>query len=53
MPVSSEYILSRVLLSPTSTAGRTSHVLLADVIPWINKASFALYNIAHIMPRPI
>ena len=43
MHVSSEYITSRVLLSLTSTAGRTSHVLVANVIPWINKASLALY----------
>ena len=49
MPVPSEFILSRELLSPTSTTGQTSRVLLADVIPWINKASVALY-IAHIMP---
>ena len=31
----------KLLLSLTSTAGRTCHVLLADVIPWINKASLA------------
>ena len=39
--VSSEYIYikSWELLSPISTAGQTSRVLLADVIPWINKAS--------------
>ena len=42
-PVSSEYIKSWVPLSPTSTAGWTSRVLLADVIPWINKASLVLY----------
>ena len=41
--VSSEYIISWVLLSLTSTTGRTSRVLLADVIPWINKASLVLY----------
>ena len=34
------------ILSLTSTAGRTSRALLADVIPWINKASLALYLIA-------
>ena len=32
------------ILSLTSTAGRTSRVLFADVIPWINKASLALSN---------
>ena len=26
-------------LSLTSTTGRTSRILLADVIPWINKAT--------------
>ena len=36
-----------MLLSPTSTAGRTSRVLLADVIPWINKISLALYSMHH------
>ena len=43
------------VLSLTSTAGRTSRVLLDDVIPWINKASLVLY-IAHTqraMLRPI
>ena len=43
MPVSSEYLISCELLSLTSTAGRTSRVFLAYVIPWINKASLALY----------
>ena len=38
MSVSCEYIKSWVLLSPTSTAGWTLHILLADVILWINKA---------------
>ena len=35
--VSSEYLTSSVLPSLTSSDGRTSisHVLLADVIPWI------------------
>ena len=42
MPVSSEYIKSRVLLSLTSNADRTSCILLVDVIPWINKANLAL-----------
>ena len=42
VPVSSKYIKSWVLLSPTSTAGQTSHILLADVIPWINKASLVI-----------
>ena len=41
--VSSEYIISWALLSLLSTAGRTSHILLDDVIPWINKASLVLY----------
>ena len=54
MHVSSEHITSWALLSLTSTAGPTSRVFLADVIPWINKASYVLY-IAHTlcaMPRP-
>ena len=38
-----------MLLSLTSTAGQTSHVLLADIIPWINKASLALYSMHHAM----
>ena len=51
--VSSEYITSWVLLSLTSTAGRTSRILVADVIPWINKASLALYaRTLSAMPRP-
>ena len=33
-----------MLLTLTSTAGRTSCILLAEVIPWINQASLALYN---------
>ena len=41
--VSSQYIISWVLLSLTSTASWTLRVLLADVIPWINKASLLLY----------
>ena len=45
--ISSEYIISSVLPSLTSTARRTSRVFLDYVIPWINKASLALY-IAHI-----
>ena len=54
-PVSSEYIKSWELLSPTSTAGRTSRVLLADIIPWLNKASLVLYIVARMlctMPWP-
>ena len=39
---SSKYVTSWVLPSLTSTAGRTSHVLLADIIPWINKTSLVL-----------
>ena len=35
MPVSSKYIISCVLLSLTSSDGRTSRVLSADVIRWI------------------
>ena len=31
-----------VLHSLTSTSGKTSRILLADIIPWINKASLAL-----------
>ena len=38
MCVSSEYITSRVLLSLRSTAGRTSRVFLAYVMPWIKLA---------------
>jgi hypothetical protein len=50
--VSSKYIRSWVLLSLTSTAGRTSRVLLADVIPWTNIASLALHvYIARAMSR--
>ena len=41
-----------MLLSPTSNAGQTSRVLLADIILSINKASLALF-IARVMPRPI
>ena len=41
--VSSEYITSRALLSLRSTVGWTSRVFLAYVMPWINKASLALY----------
>ena len=46
--VSSKYLISSVLPSLTSSGGQTSHVLLADVIPWIynNIDSPALY-IAH------
>ena len=53
--VFSEYITSWVLLSLTSTAGRTSRVLLDDIILWINKASLALYiaRTQCAMPRPI
>ena len=56
MHVSSDYITSRVLLSLTSTAGRTSRILVADVIPWINKASPALYTartLCHAATNPI
>jgi hypothetical protein len=47
MPVSSEYLISCELLSLTSTADRTSHIFLAYVIPWINKASLELYVARH------
>jgi hypothetical protein len=48
--VSSEYFTSSVLPSLTSTAGRTSRVLLAYVILWINKASLVLYiHVARII----
>jgi hypothetical protein len=47
--ISSEYFTSTVLPSLTSTAGRTSRVFLAYVIPWINKASLVLY-IARSVP---
>ena len=43
MRVSSEYIISWALLSLRSTVGWTSRVFLAYVMPWINKASLALY----------
>jgi hypothetical protein len=52
MHVASEYIRSWVLLPLTSTAGRTSRVILADVNPWINIASLALH-IARAMSRSI
>ena len=48
--VSSEHITSWVLLSMTSTAGETSHVLLAYIMLWINIASLALY-IARIIEK--
>ena len=48
--VSSEYITSWALLSVRSTVGWTSRVFLAYVMPWINKASLALY-IARIVTR--
>ena len=41
--VSSEYITSWALFSLRSTVGWTSRVFLAYVMPWINKASLALY----------
>ena len=42
-PVSSEYIISCVLLSLTSSDGRSSRVLLADVIRWI----YNIYSTHH------
>ena len=52
--VSSKYITSWVLLSLTGTTSQTSRVLLADIIPWINKASLVLYiaRMLNAMPRP-
>ena len=44
MHVSSEYIISWVLLSLISIGCQTSRILFADVIPWINKASLMLYS---------
>jgi hypothetical protein len=45
MPVSSEYVICCELPTLTSTAGRTSCVFLAYVIPWINEASLnAIYS---------
>ncbi len=41
--VSNEYLTSSVLPSLTSSDGWTSHVLLADVIPWIYIDSPKLY----------
>ena len=41
--VSSEYLTNSVLPSLTSSDGQTSHVLLADIIPWIYIDSPALY----------
>ena len=38
------YLISCELLSLTSTADRTSHVFLAYIMLWINKASLALYK---------
>ena len=43
MRVSSEYLTSSVLPSLTSGDGWTSHILLADVIPWIYIDSPMLY----------
>ena len=45
MPVSSEYIISCELLYLTSTAGQTSRIFLAYVIPC------AIYNMHSSMPR--
>ena len=43
MRVSSEYIINRALLSLRSTAVSLHVFFLAYVMPWINKASLALY----------
>ena len=45
--VFSEYLTSSVLPSLTSSDGRTSHVLLADVMPWIYINNPALYISTH------
>ena len=47
--VSSEYIINRALLSLKSTAGSLYVFFLAYVMPWINKASLALYIARIIM----
>ena len=49
--VSSKYITSWALLYPRSTVGWTSRVFLAYVMPWINKASLALYIARTIVTR--
>ncbi len=49
MRVSSEYFTSSVLPSLTSTAGQTSRVLLAYVIPWLNKTT--IYSMQRAMPE--
>ena len=49
--VSSEYITSWALLSLRSTVGWSSRVFLAYVMPWINKASLALYIARIIVTR--
>jgi hypothetical protein len=48
MPVSSEYLISCELLFLMSTAGRTSHLYLAYVIPW---RSCAIYSTHSSVPR--
>ena len=45
--VFSEYLTSSVLPSLTSSDGRTSHVLLADIMPWIYIDNPALYISTH------
>ena len=45
--VSSKYLTSSVLPSLTSSDSRTSHILLADVIPWIYIDSPALIYSTH------
>ena len=49
--VSSEYITSWALLSLRSAVGWTSRIFLAYVMPWINKASLALYIARIIVTR--
>ena len=41
--VSSKFIINRALLSLRSTTGSLYVFFLAYVMPWINKASLALY----------
>ena len=49
-------VTNQVLLSLTSTPGRTLRILVADVIPWINKARLARYSthaVCHATINPI
>ena len=53
MHVSSEYLTSSVLPSLTSSDGRTSRILLTDVIPWIYIDSPALYIARYMSSVPL